>query len=360
MSLSKKDQVPRYESETPEPDAPTRSDVLNAYGLGHGQVTDEEREMREWEEKRAAQFDRNNQPATDGATSRVPLADLSPNPDNPRGVIDAKDPDFEGLSKSVASLGVVQALTVCTREAFLRHHPQHAGVITRMYVVIAGHRRLQAAWLAGCADVPVLVNDEAAENPLMWAVAENLQRVGLNPMQEARSLSGLVEVPPNGKGLSQTAVANGIGKTQGFVSQRMALLKLTAPIQDLVLAGELKVKRGVLLAKLASDEQQPAEESLRALVPELQAELDGGKLNDIQLALKVAQLPAAQQMAARQNKGVPPQDTATERKGRTAARVVPTVSLRQPEQIADDLARLLPTEQLVQLAELLQERATAP
>ncbi|WP_424864057.1 ParB/RepB/Spo0J family partition protein [Streptomyces sp. MMS24-I29] len=395
--MSKKDDVPRYQSEVARSDEPSRNDILNHYGLASGVESDEEREMREWEEAQAARLKASGtgagrtssvgaaaKPAAVSAHFRVSVADLSPNPDNPRGDIDPNDPEFQGLKKSVSSIGVAQALTVCTREAFVAHHPQHAEAVNRRYVVVAGHRRLHAAWLAGCEDVPVLVNDDAAENPLVWAVAENLQRVGLNAMQEARTLSVLTLKPPAGQGLSQTMVASGIGKTQGFVSQRVALLKLVPQLQELVLTGALKVKRAALLAKLPSDEQEAAEQALHGLVPALQSELDGGKLNDIRLALKVAGVPRARQLEARANKGEVP-DTApanvkksgTGQGSTTAASGIPVqqdsttvaaignglgtpvVTLHNPAQIADDLARHLPSDDLTQLAELLLERTTA-
>uniref|UniRef100_UPI002F91994B ParB/RepB/Spo0J family partition protein n=1 Tax=Streptomyces sp. NBC_01553 TaxID=2975877 RepID=UPI002F91994B len=396
--MSKKDNVPRYQSEEARPDEPSRNDILNHYGLATGVESDEEREMREWEEEQAARLGASGtgagrassvgaatKPAAISTHFRVSVADLSPNPDNPRGDIDPSDPEFQGLKTSVSSIGVAQALTVCTREAFVAHHPQHAEVVNRRYVVVAGHRRLHAAWLAGCEDVPVLVNDDAAENPLVWAVAENLQRVGLNAMQEARTLSVLTLKPPAGQGLSQTVVASGIGKTQGFVSQRVALLKLVPQLQELVLAGKLKVKRAALLAKLPIDEQEAAEQALHGLAPALQSELDGGKLNDIRLALKVAGVPRAHQLEARANKGeVPVADTelasvgesGTDRKPATVSgipvqqdsttaaaaidngRGMPVVTLHDPVQIADDLARYLPSEDLTQLTELLLERTT--
>jgi ParB family chromosome partitioning protein len=52
-------------------------------------------------------------------------------------------------------------------------------------------------------------------------------RVDLNPMEQARALQALTDMPPAGKGVSQRKVAAGIEKTQAFVSQRIALLSLT-------------------------------------------------------------------------------------------------------------------------------------
>lgn len=53
--MSKKDSVPSYQSEEPDPAEPSRNDILNRYGMG-SEETDEEREMREWEEAQAARL----------------------------------------------------------------------------------------------------------------------------------------------------------------------------------------------------------------------------------------------------------------------------------------------------------------
>ncbi|OIV37102.1 hypothetical protein BIV57_12745 [Mangrovactinospora gilvigrisea] len=344
--------------------------------------------------------------ATESA-GRVPVGELAPNPDNPRGAIDASSPDFVELCTSIESLGVVQALTVCTAEAFLAHHPEHTDVVgDAAYVVVAGHRRLEAARLAGVEDIPVSVDDRAAENPLVWAVAENLQRVGLSPLQEAQTLRVLTDRAPAGQGMSQAAAAKAIGKTQPFVSGRLALLKLAPEVQELIERGEVRVKRGGLLAKLPLSDQVAAEQALRRLVPELQAEIDGGKLTDPQLAMRLAALPAREQVAARRSPvgaeagaegdnsvmaerskpstRIPAQADDGEGRGSPDARAgsgpeadLPsgdnsvmtagdessdgagsdrTIRLRDPQQIADDLATHLSSRDFKALLEILIKR----
>ncbi|MZE56925.1 ParB/RepB/Spo0J family partition protein [Streptomyces sp. SID5770] len=256
--MAKKDAVPRY---TPTADSgPSRNDILARYDLAPGD-SDKEAEMARWEQEQARRLS-----ALDAgqAGSRVPLSELSPNPDNPRT---SDDTDRDGLRESIAELGIIQALTVSTREAFVEHHPQHAGTPLSRYVVIAGHRRLRAAQAAGHDDAPVIVEDRAAENPLVWAVAENVQRLGLNPMEQARALRVLTDPPPAGRGMGQAAVARGIGKSQGSVSQRLTLLRLADDLQEQVLDGTLKVKRALLVARLPVDEQTAAVTALRQLPP---------------------------------------------------------------------------------------------
>lgn len=187
------------------------------------------------------------------------LGELAFNPENPREVIDRTDPEFQELLASVTEIGVIAPVTVCTVAAFVKHHPRHAGVLEGAgYVVVAGHRRIEASRLAKRDRIPAMVNDDAAVDPLVWAIAENMLRVDLNPMEQARALQALTDKPPAGKGVSQRKVAAGIGKTQAFVSQRIALLSLTPELQALVASGKLGVKSAREYAALPLDEQAGA------------------------------------------------------------------------------------------------------
>ncbi|WP_052433329.1 ParB/RepB/Spo0J family partition protein [Streptacidiphilus carbonis] len=189
------------------------------------------------------------------------LDELAFNPENPREVIDHTDPEFRELLGSVTEIGVIAPVTVCTVTAFLKHHPQHTDTLTGAgYVVVAGHRRIEASRLAGRDRIPAMVNDAAAVDPLMWAIAENMLRVDLNPMEQARALRVLTDKPPAGKGVSQRKVAAGIGKTQAFVSQRIALLSLHPDLQTKVATGTLGVKAARDYAALPLEQQLDAHE----------------------------------------------------------------------------------------------------
>ncbi|MCC9311949.1 ParB/RepB/Spo0J family partition protein [Kitasatospora sp. RB6PN24] len=196
------------------------------------------------------------------------IAQIAPNPDNPRGEIDQEDEEFYDLVASVREVGIISPLTVCTTEAFIRHNPAHAKALSGYeYVVVAGHRRLAAAYDAYMKEVPAYVNDAAAEDPLVWAVAENLLRVGLTPIQEAQALRVLTDPPPAGRGMAQSKAARGIGKTQGFVSQRIALLNLIPELQEKVASGELGLKAARAFVSLPPDQQMAAYEKQTSGAP---------------------------------------------------------------------------------------------
>lgn len=178
----------------------------------------------------------------------VPVTDLAENPDNPRHELR----DLDGLAETLRERGVLQALGVVSRGAFLAVHPQHeAAVGDAPYVVLHGHRRLAAAKLAGLREVPVLVREDATRTD-EDALIENVQRDDLTELEQAQAIQGLI----TSYGYSQRQVATRIGKTQGFVSQRLSLMKLREDLQEALADGRVSVEDARRIARLPRDEQR--------------------------------------------------------------------------------------------------------
>ncbi|MGW7200450.1 ParB/RepB/Spo0J family partition protein [Streptomyces chryseus] len=178
----------------------------------------------------------------------VPVTDLAENPDNPRHELR----DLDGLAQTLRERGVLQALGVVSRGAFLAVHPQHeAAVGDAPYVVLHGHRRLAAARLAGLREVPVLVREDATRTD-EDALIENVQRDDLTELEQAQAIQGLISA----YGYSQREVAARIGKTQGFVSQRLSLMRLREDLQEALADGRVSVEDARRIARLPRDEQQ--------------------------------------------------------------------------------------------------------
>ncbi|MFI1177573.1 ParB/RepB/Spo0J family partition protein [Streptomyces melanogenes] len=201
-----------------------------------------------------------NPPAGSGPVSlRLPLDQLAHNPYNPREELKA----VEDLADSLASRGVIQPLTVVTRAAFLDAHPDLEGSLgTAEYIVVDGNRRLAGANLAGLDDVPVHVDDALAENAdtlLETALIAAVQHEDLDPLDEAKALERLVEVHG-----SQRAVARVLGKSSPWVTQRLALLKLTPELQQAVEEKTLPVEVARNVGRLPAQQQHRAAEDALA------------------------------------------------------------------------------------------------
>jgi ParB/RepB/Spo0J family partition protein len=125
---------------------------------------------------------------------------------NPRSEFD--EDAMKELVASIEQSGITTALTVRPNGG-ARH------------VLVAGERRLKAAKRLGLKQVPVLIREK--EGALAAAVAENLIRSDLNPVEEARALKRLSELE---KITTHKKLAFRVGKSAGFVSERLRLLDL--------------------------------------------------------------------------------------------------------------------------------------
>ncbi|MGW9241311.1 ParB/RepB/Spo0J family partition protein [[Kitasatospora] papulosa] len=199
--------------------------------------------------------------ATEAATAspRLPITAIARNPYNPREELKA----IEEMADSLTSRGIIQPLTVVTRSAFLAAHPgQDDALGTAQYVVVDGNRRLAGAKVAGIDDVPVHIDDSLADDAdtlLETALTAAVQHEDLDPLDEAKALQRLVEVHG-----SQRAVARSLGKSSGWVTQRLALLKLTPDLQQAVEDKKLPVEVARTVGQLPEQQQGSAAEAALA------------------------------------------------------------------------------------------------
>jgi ParB family transcriptional regulator, chromosome partitioning protein len=139
-----------------------------------------------------------------------------------------------GLAASVRSRGVLQPVVV---------RPLAGG----RYQLVAGERRLRAARLAGLNAIPAMVRQTEDWERLDVALAENMAREDLNPIEAARGCSMLVD----DLGLSRTEVARRVGRSRAAISNLLRLLELPEEALALIEAGELSEGHGraLLLSK---------------------------------------------------------------------------------------------------------------
>lgn len=185
--------------------------------------------------------------------TRVPVAKCVRRPDNPR----LNDLAVTELAETIVEFGQMQPATIASREAYLRHRPQHAEEIgAAEWVVLAGNRRHAACEKAGVDTLLVHVDDDGVEKAIEIGIIENIQREPLPPTLEARELAKLME-----RYGTTRAVGSKIGKSHVYVSQRLALLELVAELKRAVDEGSLKIADARELARLAQDEQLAAFEA---------------------------------------------------------------------------------------------------
>lgn len=191
---------------------------------------------------------------TQGVEPRhLPLSLISLNPDNPRDEL----PRIREMASTFESVGQITAITIGTREAYLKERPDRADDLEpgSDYVVIDGNRRLSAARLLGWETMPKIVIDDALittdEQLLEAAFVANTQREDMTDLEEAEALRKLVAHYG-----SQRKAAARLGISQGLISQRLSLLTLDPELQADLAAGRRKVEHVRSLAKVAPDKQR--------------------------------------------------------------------------------------------------------
>ncbi|MBU1605806.1 MAG: ParB/RepB/Spo0J family partition protein [Alphaproteobacteria bacterium] len=160
-------------------------------------------------------------------TDTVPLNKLVLSPRNVRKT--NGEEDIAGLAESIKSKGLLQNLVVS---------PAAEG---KLYEVDAGGRRLRALQLLASrkdlaknwpVPVKVIAPDAATESSL----AENLQKIAMNPADEVEAFATIVEgYEANGMASPGERIANcarRFGVTERYVAQRLALAALAPDILD--------------------------------------------------------------------------------------------------------------------------------
>jgi ParB family transcriptional regulator, chromosome partitioning protein len=155
----------------------------------------------------------------------VPVELIEPNPRQPRREFDEEA--LLALSESIRSRGLLQPVVV---------RPLAGG----KYELIAGERRLRASKLAELSEIPAVIRHTEDWERLDLALAENMARVDLNPVEEARACAMLVD----DLGLSKAEVGRRVGKSRVAVSNLVRLLELPDEALDAIEAGALTEAHG--------------------------------------------------------------------------------------------------------------------
>lgn len=168
--------------------------------------------------------------------SSVGIDLIDPNKFQPRRVFD--EDAIASLSESIAQKGVIQPIIVRTK-------------LDGRYELIAGERRLRAAKRAGLVEIPVVVKEMSDEDSLEIAILENIQREGLNPIEEAEGYARLM----NEFSHTQEDIAKFTGKSRSYIANSLRLLNLPEFSRSMLESGKITVGH----AKLAVSSESPDE-----------------------------------------------------------------------------------------------------
>ena len=174
-------------------------------------------------------------PALAGAR-QVPIEYLAPNPDQPRRIFN--EDAIAELAASLKARGMLQPILV-------RPRGENA------YEIVAGERRWRAAQKAQLHVVTVIIRNLTDEQTAEIALIENVQRVDLNPAEEAEAYQRLSDV----YGRTQEDIAKAVGKSRSHIANLMRLLNLPPAAMEALKSGAVSMGHArALLAAPQPDE----------------------------------------------------------------------------------------------------------
>lgn len=161
---------------------------------------------------------------------------IKPNPFQPREDFDSQS--IEELAQSIKEKGVIQPLLVRRKGDY--------------FELIAGERRLRAANLLNLKELPIIIKDVDDRDSLELALIENIQRQGLNAIEEAHAFQYLIEKFQ----VTQEKISEVLGKARASIANTLRLLKLPQEIQDEIKKGRISFAHGKALLEIEDPNQQ--------------------------------------------------------------------------------------------------------
>ena len=152
-------------------------------------------------------------------SSYLPIEQLVPNLNQPRK--DFSTDELNSLASSIEETGIIQPILVRKNND--------------VYEIVAGERRWRAAQIAKIHEVPVLIKELTDEEVVKISIIENIQRVDLNPIEEANSYKQLIQ----DFGYTQEKVSASLGKSRSYIANSLRLLSLPESIIMFLKEGKL-------------------------------------------------------------------------------------------------------------------------
>ena len=144
---------------------------------------------------------------------------IVPNPYQPRKTIDPES--IKELAASIESEGLLQPVVVRK--------------ILDDYQLIAGERRWRAHQFLKRDKILARVMTTTEISSASLSLIENLQREGLNPLEESMGYHSLVSE----FGLTQAKVAERVGKSRSYITNTMRLLQLEEELRNFLADGKI-------------------------------------------------------------------------------------------------------------------------
>jgi len=177
-------------------------------------------------------------PAAPGAPGylEIPVQAVEPSPYQARREITPEQ--LNELAESIRSEGLLQPIVV-----------RKAG---EKFQLIAGERRWRAFQHLKIKTIPARVVEASNASSAALGLIENLQREGLNPIEEAHGYASLIR----DFDLTQESASDRVGKSRAAVANSLRLLSLDGEIQGFLAKGLLSVGHAKVLLGITDPAQR--------------------------------------------------------------------------------------------------------
>ena len=155
------------------------------------------------------------------SSTNLPIEHIISNQNQPRK--DFLPDELNSLASSIKETGIIQPILVRKNND--------------LYEIVAGERRWRAAQIAQIHEVPVVIKELTDEEVVKISIIENIQRVDLNPIEEANSYNQLIR----DFGYTQEKVAASLGKSRSYITNLLRLLSLPQSVIKHLKEGKLTI-----------------------------------------------------------------------------------------------------------------------
>lgn len=196
---------------------------------------------------------------------------IRPCPENPRRKISQEE--LEELAQSIKSVGLLQPITV---RRGIEVVDAELEIFYEYYEIVCGHRRYEAAKLAGLTDIPCIIRELSDEEAYEIMVTENLQRKDVDPFDEADAFTALRE-----RGYDADTLAAKFGKSRTYIFTRLKLSCLIPEFRTMYEAGDIEFSHCLIIARLDEDFQK----KLLSKYESTYSNLKGATIRDLKYAI---------------------------------------------------------------------------
>ena len=168
----------------------------------------------------------------------IPVEQLQHHPENPRKDLG----DLTELTESIKKNGIMQNLTVVPSE-FEKDR----------YLVVIGNRRMEAAKIAGLAEVPCVVSFMDHRTQIATMLEENMQRADLTVYEQAQGFQMMMDL-----GFTAAEISEKTGFSRTTVDRRLKMAELDKETFEKAVGKQITMDDLDKLAKIKSLKQRNA------------------------------------------------------------------------------------------------------